>query len=135
MIDSLLRLQERKYVDSGSSSGPTNGGPQLAGVVTAAGRLHFDHSGAEVAEHHRGVRTGEGAGKVDDGDAIQRAGHGNPSDRRTGRWRGTSSDQRKAAYTFSDDVAPVAASSHAAAVSGSAAISAAMTAGSMRRTA
>ena len=28
MIDSLLRLADRKYVEIGSSSGPTKGGPQ-----------------------------------------------------------------------------------------------------------
>jgi pimeloyl-ACP methyl ester carboxylesterase len=55
-IDSLLRLQDRKYVDSRASSGPTKGGPQAAGVVAGAGRLDLDHAAPEVAEHHRRVR-------------------------------------------------------------------------------
>src|SRR3712207_3460148 len=49
------------------------------GVVPAAGVLHLDDAGAEVAEHHPGVRPGEGAGQVDDEDAgegtDERRGH------------------------------------------------------------
>ena len=68
MIDSLLRLAERKYVDCRSSSGADERRPPAAGVVAVPGRLDLDHPGAEVAEHHRGVRAGEGAGEVDDED-------------------------------------------------------------------
>ena len=74
-MDSLLRLAERKYVDWRSSSGPTNGGPQPRVSSPWPGRLDLDDPGAEVAEHHRGVRAGQGAGEVDDQDAVQRPGH------------------------------------------------------------
>ncbi len=42
-----------------------------AGVVPGAGRLDLDHPGAEVTEHHPGVRPGEGAGEVDDEDVLE----------------------------------------------------------------
>jgi hypothetical protein len=72
VTDSLLRLVERKYVDSRSAH------PLVvaAGEVADAGTLDLDDAGAEVAEHHPGVRPGEGAGQVDDEDAVQRSGHG-----------------------------------------------------------
>ena len=41
------------------------GRPPGAGVV-AGGGLHLDHPRAEVGEHHRGVRTRERTGEVDD---------------------------------------------------------------------
>ena len=47
-----------------------------AGVVTGAGRLDLDDAGAEVAEHHRGVRAGERPRQVDDDDPGQRSGGG-----------------------------------------------------------
>src|SRR3712207_9397660 len=47
-----------------------------AGVVPAAGVLHLDDAGAEVAEHHPGVRPGEGAGQGDDEDTVEGSGHG-----------------------------------------------------------
>ena len=76
VIDSLLRLQERKYVDSrASASVPTKGGPQPTGVVTVAGRLDLDDPGTEVAEHHRRVRPGQGPGEVDDDDVLQGSRH------------------------------------------------------------
>ena len=49
--------------------------PPAAGVVAGAGGLDLDDAGAEVAQHHPGVRPGEGAGQVDDGDAVQGAAH------------------------------------------------------------
>ena len=77
MIDSLFLLVDRKYVDSRSPpSGLHERRAPAAGVVAAAGALHLDHPGAEVAQHHRGVRAGEGAGEVDDEDAVQWSGHG-----------------------------------------------------------
>ena len=42
-----------------------------AGVVARAGVLDLDHPGAEVGEHHPRVRSGEGAGEVDDDGAAQ----------------------------------------------------------------
>ena len=72
MIDSLFRLLDRKYVDSRSPLlGLHERRAPAAGVVAAAGVLHLDHPGAEVAQHHRGVRAGEGPGQVDDEDAVQ----------------------------------------------------------------
>ncbi len=44
-----------------------------ATVVTAVRGLDFDHPGAEVAEHHGGVRAGQGAGEVDDDEPGERA--------------------------------------------------------------
>jgi hypothetical protein len=44
-------------------------------VITALGRLHLDHAGAEVAEHHAGVRSGEGAGWIDDRDVGEQLPH------------------------------------------------------------
>ena len=74
MTDFLFRFAERKYVDSRSASaGSTNGGPQPRVSSPPCGVLHLDHVGAEVAEHHRRVRAGEGAGQVDDDQAVQRA--------------------------------------------------------------
>ena len=49
--------------------------PPAAGVVAAAGRLHLDHPGAEVAQHLGGVRPGEGAGQVDYEEVGQGSGH------------------------------------------------------------
>ena len=49
--------------------------PPAAGVVAAAGRLHLDHPGTEVAEHLGGVRPGEGPGEVDDEQVCERSGH------------------------------------------------------------
>src|SRR3954451_14684731 len=57
--------------------------PPPAGVAPGAGALPLDHPGAEVAEHHRGVRPGEGAGQVDDEDAVERSGHAEGSFQRT----------------------------------------------------
>ena len=37
------------------------------GVVTASRRLDLDDAGTEVAQHHPGVRAGEGTAEVDDG--------------------------------------------------------------------
>ena len=73
--------------------------PPAAGVVAGAGRLDLDDAGAEVAQHHPGVRAGEGAGQVDDGDVRPAAAaHGSASQpvdvgatscrRRGGRSRG-----------------------------------------------
>jgi hypothetical protein len=42
-----------------------------AGVVTAVGVFHFDDVGAEVPEHHRRVRAGQGTGQVDDRQTAQ----------------------------------------------------------------
>ena len=76
MIDSLFLLVDRKYVDSRSPLLRLDERrPPAAGVVAAAGALHLDHPGAEVAEHHRRVRPGEGPGEVDDEDAVQWSGH------------------------------------------------------------
>ncbi len=44
-----------------------------AGVVARARGLDLDDAGAEVGEHHAGVRPGEGAGQVDDEGARERA--------------------------------------------------------------
>jgi hypothetical protein len=55
-------------------------GSPPAGVVAPARVLDLDHAGAEVAEHHRGVRAGEGAGQVDDDDVRERSRHGRPFD-------------------------------------------------------
>ncbi len=44
-----------------------------AGVVAVPGCLDLDHPGTEVAEHHGGVRTGQGAGEVDDEHAVERS--------------------------------------------------------------
>ena len=87
-IDSLLRLADMKYVESSwcAARRPGPGRPPRAGVV--AGRaLHLDHPGPEVAQHHRGLRAGEGTGQVEHDDVGQRplVGHaGQPSRRRTG---------------------------------------------------
>ena len=43
-----------------------------AGVV-AGRRLDLDHPGAQVAEHHRGLRAGQGAGQVEDDEVGQRS--------------------------------------------------------------
>src|SRR5690606_32865653 len=51
------------------------GGSPAARVVAAAGRLHLDDAGAEVAQHHRGVRARQGPGEIDDDDAVQGSGH------------------------------------------------------------
>ena len=40
------------------------------GVVAAVGVLHLDHVGAEVAQHHRGVWSGQGTGQVDDHQTV-----------------------------------------------------------------
>ena len=74
--DSLLRFAARKYVEVRSPSRSRNGGPQRPGVVAATGGLDLDDPGAEVAQHHRGVRAGQGAGEVDDEDAREGAGAG-----------------------------------------------------------
>ena len=42
------------------------------GVVAVPGRLDLDHPGAQVAEHHRGVRAGQCPGQVDHQDVGQR---------------------------------------------------------------
>ncbi len=76
MTDSLLRLQEKKYVDSRCVLGADERRPPAAAVVAAVGVLDLDDPGAEVAEHHRRVRPGERAGEVDDDDAVERSGHG-----------------------------------------------------------
>ena len=47
--------------------------PPAAGVVAVAGRLDLDHPGAEVAEHLGRVRSGQGAGQVDDDGACERS--------------------------------------------------------------
>jgi hypothetical protein len=57
-----------------------------AGVVPAAGVLHLDHPGAEVAEHHPGVRPGEGPGQVDDENAVERSTHGSTPIRFRASW-------------------------------------------------
>ena len=69
-----------------------------AAVVTAARRLHLHDPRAEVAEHHPGVRAGQGAGEVDDEDAVQWSAHEVPllHRRRPGRARG---DRRIAGQT------------------------------------
>jgi len=47
---------------------------QLAEGVTGQG-LDLRHAGAHVGQHHAGVGAGDVAGEVDDGDAVERAGH------------------------------------------------------------
>ena len=77
MTDSLLRLQEKKYVDSPVGDrppSPTNGGPQPRLSSPPSGILDLDDPGAQVAEHHRGVRAGERAREVDDDDPVERTG-------------------------------------------------------------
>jgi hypothetical protein len=54
---------------------PDEGRPPPAGVVAVSRSLDLHHPGAEVAEHHRGVRPREGPGQVDDEDAVQGTGH------------------------------------------------------------
>jgi hypothetical protein len=41
------------------------------GVIAAIWVLHFDHLGAEVAQHHRGVWSSQGPGQVDDPQAVE----------------------------------------------------------------
>ena len=61
--------------------------PPRAGVV-AGRRLDLDHPGAHVAEHHRGVRAGQGAGQVEDEQVGQRSGvESHASTLLTGSWR------------------------------------------------
>ena len=47
------------------SRGLDEGRPPPARVVAHAGRLDLDDPGAQVAEHHRGVRARQGSGQVD----------------------------------------------------------------------
>ena len=54
--------------------GVDEGRSPAAGVVAAVGRLDLHDTGAEVTEHHRGVRPGERPGEVDDEGAGQRSG-------------------------------------------------------------
>lgn len=54
--------------------GPDEGRSPAPRVVTG-GRLDLDDASTHVAQHHRGVRAGEGSGQVDDGDVLQRSGH------------------------------------------------------------
>ena len=50
--------------------------PPATGVVAVALGLDLDHAGTEVAQHHRGLRPGQGAGEVDDEHVGERcAGH------------------------------------------------------------
>ena len=66
-MDSLLRLAERKYVESRSPSGvssPAHGGPQ-ARVSSPVALSTLITRAPEVAEHHRRVRAGERAGQVE----------------------------------------------------------------------
>ena len=74
--DSLLRLHDRKYVDTGSSSGPTKRRPPAAGLVTADGALDLDDPGPHVGEHHAAVRSREGSGQVDHDDVVEGSTHG-----------------------------------------------------------
>ncbi len=55
--------------------GPDERRPPAPGVVPVARCLDLDDPGAEVAQHHRGVRSGQRAGEVDDQDPVERAGH------------------------------------------------------------
>ena len=84
-MDSLLRLAERKYVDSapervGRSWGLDERRTPPSRVIAYARRLDLDDPRAEIAEHHRGVRTRECPGQIDHEGAGQRAcsggGHG-----------------------------------------------------------
>ena len=74
-IDSLLRLADMKYVESSwwpvGLARPRR--PPGPGVV-AGGALDLDHPGAQVAEHHRRLRAGQGAGQVDHEDVGQGTG-------------------------------------------------------------
>ena len=72
--DSLLRFADMKYVDSRSASVAEERRPPATRVV-AAGRLDLDDPGAQVAEHHACVWTGERTGQVEDEQVGQRAGH------------------------------------------------------------
>ena len=47
--------------------------PPAPGVVARTRRLDLDHPGAQVPEHHRGVRAGERPGQVEHGDVRQRS--------------------------------------------------------------
>ena len=64
---SLPRFTDAKYAER-----PSDERTDVAGVVAGAGPLHLDHAGAEVGEHHRGVRPGEHAGEVDDDRPLKR---------------------------------------------------------------
>ena len=63
--EEVRRLPVARLADEGWSP--------AAGVVAVSGGLDLDHPGAEVAEHHRGVRPGQGAGEVDDEHAVERS--------------------------------------------------------------
>ena len=63
-------------VEEGGSEAPRPG-RDAAGVVAAGrGVLHLDDVGTLVGQHHGGRRPGDHAGKIDDANAVQRAGHG-----------------------------------------------------------
>ena len=49
--------------------------PDVAALRIAAGRLDLHHVGPVVAEHHRGDRSGEAGGEVDDPQPLERARH------------------------------------------------------------
>jgi len=57
----------------------------VARLVADARRFHLDDAGSHVAEHHRGVRSGQGSAEVDDNGAGERPGrHGRGHGRRRG---------------------------------------------------
>ena len=76
MTDSLLRLHDRKYVDTGWSSGPTNGGPQPRDSSPSPGLSTLMTRAPMSASIIAAVRAGEGAGEVDDDDVVEWSAHG-----------------------------------------------------------
>ena len=68
-MDSLFRLQDRKYVDCLSSAGPTKGGPQRR-VSSAHRAPRLDDPSTEVADISAGW-AGQRAGEIDDDNSVQ----------------------------------------------------------------
>jgi len=52
--------------------GPDERGSPAAGVIATAGALDLDDARTHVAQHHGGVRAGQGSRQVDDDDVVQR---------------------------------------------------------------
>ena len=66
---SFPQFNDVKYADRS----PTNG-PMWRASSPTPGALHLDHPRAEVVQDHRGERTGEHAGQIDDGHTGERSG-------------------------------------------------------------